>query len=221
MKPKIIISGSKSGAANYERAIAGVGGEPLVYYCPPADAPGDALLLCGGEDVDPAYYHQELDGTEEMDRPRDRAELALIQTFLAAGKPILGICRGQQVMNVALGGSLIQDVGDELRPFHAHAPGADADKIHPVRALSGSFFEKTYGPIFAVNSSHHQVVDTLGDGLRPLLWSESGMVEGMEHTRLPILCVQFHPERMSFDHRRPDTVDGAPIFQWLMERCGK
>lgn len=221
MKPKILISGSKSGAANYERAIAGVGGESTVYYCPPADAQGDALLLCGGEDVDPAYYHQELNGSEDIDPLRDKAEFAIIQAFLAAGKPILGICRGHQIMNVALGGSLVQDVGDELRPFHAHTPGVDADKVHPVRALPGSFFEKTYGSIFAVNSSHHQALDALGDGLRPVLWSESGVVEGMVHQRLPILCVQFHPERMSFDHRRPDTVDGAPIFQWLMEQCQK
>lgn len=219
MKPRIVISGGKSGAANYEKAIAAAGGEPTVYYCPPADAQGDALLLCGGEDVDPAYYHQELDGSEDIDLPRDRAEFAIIQAFLAAGKPILGVCRGHQIMNVALGGSLLQDVGDALRPFHAHAPGADADKVHPVRALPGSFFEKTYGSIFAVNSSHHQAVDVPGDGLLPALWSESGVVEGMVHERLPILCVQFHPERMSFGHRRPDTVDGAPIFQWLMEKC--
>lgn len=219
MKPKIILSGGKSGAANYERAVAGAGGEPVVYYCPPADAQGDALLLCGGEDIDPVYYHQEIDGSVDIDPLRDKAELAIIRAFLAAGKPILGICRGHQVINVALGGSLIQDLSDELRPFHAHAPGVDADKIHPVRSLLGSFFEKTYGSIFAVNSSHHQALDALGDGLRPVLWSESGVIEAVEHELLPILCVQFHPERMSFDHRRPDTVDGAPIFQWLMERC--
>lgn len=219
MKPRIVISGGKSGAANYEKAIAAAGGEPMVYYCPPADAPGDGLLLCGGEDIDPAYYHQPLDGSEGIDPLRDKAEFAIMQAFLAAGKPILGICRGHQIMNVALGGSLVQDVGDQLRPFHAHDPGQDADKLHPVRALPGSFFAKTYGGVFAVNSSHHQALDALGEGLCPVLWSESGIVESVVHQRLPILCVQFHPERMSFDLRRPDTVDGGPIFRWLMERC--
>lgn len=221
MTPKIVISRGKSGADNYARAVAGAGGEPLVSYCPAADGTGDGLLLCGGGDVDPALYGQENTASEDIDPRRDEAELALIAAFLAAGKPILGVCRGHQIVNAALGGVLLQDLGDDLRPFHAHTPDAEGDKVHPVRALPGSFFAQTYGLLFPVNSSHHQAVAVPGKGLRPVLWSEGGVVEGMVHDDFPLLCVQFHPERMCFGHRRGNTVDGAAVIRWLIDACGK
>lgn len=218
MTPKILLSCSKSGAENYEKAVWAVGGRPTSLYCPPAHTGCDGLILCGGDDVDPRRFGQENRGSRGIDPDRDRAELALIDACLQAGKPILGICRGHQILNVALGGSLIQDLGAG-NPFHVHDPQT-GDKVHPVRALEGSWFETAWGSVFAVNSSHHQAVDVIGAGLVPALWSEGGVVEGMVHSTLPILCVQFHPERMSFEKARPDTVDGAPIFRWLMERCG-
>lgn len=213
MEPKILLSGSRSGQENYENAISRAGGVPVPGYCPEADLSCDGLLLCGGGDADPSLYGQEDRGSGDIDRDRDRAELMLIEAFAAAGKPILAVCRGHQMVNIALGGTLIQDLPADQRPFHVRE---GADKVHPVRAAPGSFFAKTYGCVFAVNSAHHQGVDRLGAGLRPVLWSEGGVVEAMEHESLPILCVQFHPERMSFDLRRPDTVDGAAIFQWFL-----
>lgn len=213
MKPRILFSGSRSGQKNYESAVSQAGGVPVPGYCPEADLSCDGLLLCGGGDADPSLYGQEDRGSRDIDRDRDRAELALIEAFMRAGKPILGVCRGHQMVNIALGGTLIQDLPAHLRPFHVWE---EADKVHPVRAAAGSFFERAYGPVFAVNSAHHQGVDRLGAGLRPLLWSEGGVVEAMEHESLPILCVQFHPERMSFGLSRPDTADGAAIFRWLI-----
>ena len=219
MEPRILFSYSASGGENYEKAIQAVGGRPEGGYCPAVDIGCDGLLLCGGADVDPAYFHQENHGSVGIDSRRDAAELALIQAFLSAKKPILGICRGLQIINVALGGSLIQDLPPHLQAVHTHDPGSDADKIHLVRAANDSFFAQTYGPLFSVNSSHHQAVDALGDGLRPVLWAEGDIIEGLEHTSLPIFCVQFHPERMSFAKRREDTVDGAPIFQRFLQMC--
>jgi len=179
----------------------------------------DGLILCGGDDVDPARFGQENCGSQDIDPERDAAELALIEAYIKAKKPILGVCRGHQILNVALGGTLIQDLDDSLRPFHT-AGQEGVYLAHPVRALEGSWFAQTWGRCFPVNSHHHQAVDKIGVGLVPTLWSEGGVVEGMVHASLPILCVQFHPERMCCDLARPDTVDGTAIFRWLMEQCG-
>lgn len=219
LKPRILISGSSGSRINYERAVAAAGGEPYSFYCPPAASEYDALLLCGGDDVDPAHFGQENRGSEGIDRARDAAELALAELYLSAGKPVLGICRGHQLLNIALGGTLIQDLSPELQLFHTRFPGAEEDKIHPVRTAEDSLLHRFYGAVCAVNSSHHQVVDQLGHGLWVTARSEAGIVEAMEHRDLPVLCVQFHPERMTGEKLRPDTVDGGAIFAWLIARC--
>ncbi len=220
MTPRILLSDSKQSQGNYERAILAAGGEPAGGYCPGLDLAQecDGLLLCGGGDLAPSRFGQEDRGSGPPNPKRDAAELALTAAFLQAGKPILGICRGHQVVNVALGGTLRQDIGGELRPFHAHDDEED-DRIHPVRSKPGSLLHRLYGPLFPVNSSHHQALDVMGEGLVPTLWSESGLVEGAEHIRLPILCVQFHPERMTGPLARPDTVDGGAIFQHFISLC--
>ena len=219
MEPRILLSYSSGGGENYEKAIQAVGGRPQGGYCPDVDISCDGLLLCGGADVDPAYFHQRNHGSVGINPNRDRAEMALIQAFLSAKKPILGICRGLQMINVALGGSLIQDLPPHPREVHTPVPDSGTDKVHPVWAAADSFFARTYGPLFAVNSSHHQAIDALGEGLRPVLWGEGDVIEGAEHASLPIFCVQFHPERMSFTKRREDTVDGKPIFERFLSMC--
>lgn len=215
MAPRILISGSNDSRANYENAVLQAGGDPCSFYLPPLDDSYDALLLCGGDDVDPAYFGQENTASRGIDADRDRVELVLARMYLDAGKPILGICRGHQLLNIVLGGTLIQDIGDPLHLFHTRGDLPD-DRIHPVRALEGSFLYKCYGPVFPVNSSHHQVVDRIGKGLKPVAWAESNMVEALQHKTLPVRCVQWHPERMSYANRRMDTVDGAPMFDWLI-----
>lgn len=214
-QPRILISGASDGWANYEKAVALAGGLPFGAYCPPCDLSYDGLLLSGGEDVLPARFGQEHDGTLDTDPDRDAAEFALAEAYLAAGKPILGICRGHQVLNIALGGTLRQDIGPELCLFHRRMPEADRDKLHPIRTAGSSLLAELYGPLCMVNSSHHQAVDRLGRGLRAAAWAESGLVEAMEHDSLPVLCVQFHPERM----RHGDTAEGGPIFQHFIRLC--
>lgn len=83
----------------------------------------------------------------------------------------------------------------------------------------GPLLHQLYGPLFSVNSFHHQAVDRLGEGLRPVAWSEGGVVEALDCPGRPILGVQFHPERMSFAHRRPDTADGAPFLSHFIDLC--
>ena len=215
-KLTIQVSGELGRTDNYCAAIRGAGGEPVAGYCPTPDLHCDGLLLCGGGDLDCSLYGQEDRGSQPPDRARDQAELALFQAYYEAGKPILGICRGIQLINVALGGTLIQDLPPEQLPFHS----GKADTVHPIRAEEGAILHRLYGPLFPVNSSHHQALDRLGTGLRAAAWAESGFPEAVELPGHSILGVQFHPERMSFGRRRLDTVDGASIFAWFLGACG-
>ncbi len=213
---RIQVSGGPGRADNYSAAIRSAGGEPAPGYCPAPDLSCAGLVLCGGGDIESVHYGQGNRGSQPPDKDRDRAELALFRAFYEAGRPVLGICRGMQLINVALGGSLIQDLPPEQKIFHVSAQG---DVVHPVFSPEGSGLKRMYGPIFSVNSAHHQALDQLGEGLRAIAWSESGFVEAVDLPGYPLLGVQFHPERMAFGKRRLDTVDGAAIFAWFLEAC--
>ncbi len=221
MLPRILISAATAkpdAALNYENAVRAAGGRSVTRYCPDVDLSFDGLLLTGGGDVDPARYGQEDHSSLLLDPDRDRTELALVKAYLDAGKPILGICRGIQVLNVALGGTLVQDLGETLNTFHRRV---DADKVHPILAQEGSVLHTLYGPLFSVNSAHHQAADIPGKSALITARSEAGVAEALEVPGKPILGVQFHPERMTGAHLRADTVDGISIFRWFMEQCTK
>lgn len=214
--PRIQISGIAGKTHNYEGAVRNAGGLPFAGYAPEPDLTCQGLVLCGGGDVLPSLYGQENTASSLLDQRRDEAETKLIHAYVQAGKPILGICRGMQILNVALGGTLIQDLPDEQRPFHG---GAKPDRVHPVRALEHSVLHQLYGDVFPVNSYHHQAVDQLAPGFHAIAWSEGGVVEAMVHHSLPILALQFHPERMAYDNFRPDAVDAAPLLELFIALC--
>ncbi|NBI10850.1 gamma-glutamyl-gamma-aminobutyrate hydrolase family protein [Colidextribacter sp. OB.20] len=220
MSGEITVCLQMSGAAgqmdNYCDAIRALGGEPRAGYCPAPDLSCGGLVLCGGGDIESTLFGQENRGSNPPDRGRDRAELELFRAFYEAGKPILGICRGMQLINVALGGTLIQDLPPDQRARHNWAEG---DLTHSVRARPGSLLHDLYGPSFQVNSAHHQAVDQLGEGLRAAAWSEEGLPEALEWNERQIMAFQFHPERMSFGRRRPDTIDAEGIFRVFLELC--
>ena len=210
---RIQISGAQGRTARYEAAVRRAGGQPVVGFCPRPDLTCGGLLLCGGGDLAPAWYGAADRGSVPPDLDRDRSELALVRAYLSAGRPILGICRGLQVLNVALGGTLIQDLGDALRPFHQ----GERDLWHPICTAPGSLLHRLWGSRILINSAHHQAADRLGDGLRRTAWSEGGVTEAVEHSCLPVAAVQFHPERL--DRTGEDTADGAPLFRWLTARA--
>jgi putative glutamine amidotransferase len=155
------------------------------------------LVLTGGEDVDPARYgsapHAKL---QKPDPTRDAAELALIAAARERRLPILGICRGIQILNVALGGTLFQDLDTQRPGPVAHA--GDDDRRHTVRVESGSLLEKTLGTrSTSINSRHHQAIRDLAPGLRAVAWAEDGLIEAVEAAdpNAPwMLAVQWHPE---------------------------
>ncbi len=208
------IVGYADRVGNYIAALEAVGVEPVVTLDVERAADCAGLLLPGGGDMDPALFGQEDQGSQDIDRALDDIQLEVLDRFVRAGKPVLGICRGHQVLNVYFGGGLIQDL--PTAASHIARPGADS--VHRVRILPGTVLNGLYGPETAVNSAHHQGTAPMGRDLRAAAFAPDGVVEALEHVRLPVLGVQFHPERMAFAHARPDTADGAPIFGWFRER---
>ena len=154
----------------------------------------DALLLPGGGDIDPQLYGQCVCGAEDISRTRDDCELALFRHFAGEGKPILGICRGLQLINVALGGTLRQHIDG-----HSRVNGAD--RRHDVRT-DDKLLLTLYGERFTVNSAHHQCVDRPGDGLRAAAWAADGTIEAIRHETLPVFAAQWHPERLGAEGER-------------------
>jgi putative glutamine amidotransferase len=186
--------------AAYVRAIEAAGGRPLLV---PPSTDGidetldrlDGLLFSGGSDLDPELYGQEAHPeTNGIVPERDRAEIALLRAALERDMPVLAVCRGSQVLNVALGGDLVQHlpevVGDEK---HKHTPGVFAD--HDVELEPGSRVAELLGERTPVKSHHHQGFGRLGEGLVEAGRAEDGTIEAVEDpSRRFALGVLWHPE---------------------------
>ena len=184
---KVFLGWQKQPFYNYINALTALGAR--VERDEPTRC--EALLLPGGGDIHPRFYGQAINGAEGIDEARDKYELALFRRFLDAGKPVLGICRGAQLINVALGGTLHQHIEG-----HSQIGGVDA--MHGVYT-DDALLRELYGERFAVNSAHHQAVDRPGAGLRVIARAEEGTVEALRHAALPVLAVQWHPERLGGD----------------------
>ena len=145
-------------------------------------------------------------------------QMSALDAFVKAEKPVFGICRGHQLINVFLGGTLIQD----LPQAQTHSRcGASVDKVHVVRSESGSLLHALYGERFSVNSAHHQAIERLGEGLVITQWAPDGVIEAVEHTTLPVFSVQWHPERMCLERARNDTVDGSLVIRYFLKLCAE
>jgi putative glutamine amidotransferase len=205
----------------YADAVWAVGATPIVLVPPPTiSAVGryvdaalacDAVLATGGGDVDPTRYGEA--STEELmdlDPVRDEAEATAVVAAVSAGRPVLGICRGIQLVAVALGGSLHQDL-----PAAGYAGHWEEERqhepVHAVRSQPGSLAEAALASMSTVNSIHHQAVRDPGPTLAATAWATDGVIEAVEGPA--ILGVQWHPERLAGS----DPRHLAP-FQWLV--CG-
>ena len=219
MKPKILISRAPESSGLYEKAVEKAGGEPISLHCPdPETADFDGLILGGGGDMDPIEFREPNRGSYDIDIPRDKAELALVSRCVYENKPILGICRGHQVVNIALGGNIYQDMNEEMLAVHVGNEDG-TDKRHPVRLASYTMLSDVYGTDeIMVNSTHHQAVRNLGQGLYRTAWDENGVIEALQHASLPIWTVQFHPERMTGED---GMADGQKIFDFFLDQCRK
>ena len=190
----------------YVAAVESVGGTPLLLTPAHQEASlrsllelAHGLVLTGGEDVDPARYgEQPHPNLGLVSRPRDAMELAALQIALELDLPVLAICRGLQLLNVGFGGTLYQDLPAQRAGAVVHEQQASiASRWHGARVAPDSRLHRIFGEdeLF-INSFHHQGVDRLGEGLRPLVWAEDGLVEGVEAPDYSwVIGVQWHPER--------------------------
>ena len=208
---------------NYLSAVSDAGGYPVVLQ--QTDSPEligetlerlDGLLLSGGGDVEPSYYGAEASPRcGQWDSARDAFEVALTLGALARGLPVFGICRGCQTLAVALGGTLIQDIEDELGiPAARHNQSPPYDRpTHDVLLTPGGLLSRITGKArLSVNSSHHQAVRNFGEKMVPEAVSEDGVTEGFSLSgREDVFAVQFHPEHMAYK-----DPDAAALFRYFV-----
>jgi putative glutamine amidotransferase len=200
---------------SYVRAVEKAGGRALVV--PPAEdgldetlAALDGVIFSGGGDLDPRLYdaapHPETDAPRAA---RDAAELRMLKAALERDMPVLAICRGSQVLNVARGGDLVQHLPEAVgHDEHRHTPGAFAD--HNVNVAPGSRLGGLVGDRAPVKSHHHQAYGRIGEGLREVAWAEDGVVEGLEDPEKRFtLGVLWHPEE----------GEDAALFEALVEEA--
>lgn len=191
--------------SDYSQAILHAGGAPIII--PAAQDPKsieailnsvEGLILSGGPDIHPRRYGEEpLAGLGEVDEALDRMELMAARLAIDKNLPVLGICRGIQVLNVALGGTLFQDIASQVPESLCHTPKTDkAVNTHTVRIEAGSRLNKIFGKRdIWVNGKHHQAVKDPAPGLVVSARAKDGIIEALEHPERPfVIGVQWHPE---------------------------
>lgn len=243
--PIIGISGFTDGGSceapmTYIKSVRLAGGVPMVIPVTSDDAQIEAvvnaidgLVMTGGEDFDPLKWYGEepLRALGEVVPSRDEFDVKLIRAAVAKGIPVLGICRGEQLMAVAFGGSLWQDIPSQIKDSfvkHRQSPTASANGTHSITIEKGSFIEKAIGTDKAVvNSFHHQAIKDVPEGFKVVARSADGIVEGVERTgRLDgkyadggglIMGLQFHPEGMI----NGGNLQFLGVFKRLVDEAGK
>ncbi|MBI2882603.1 MAG: gamma-glutamyl-gamma-aminobutyrate hydrolase family protein [Candidatus Methylomirabilis oxyfera] len=210
----------------YPRAVLEAGGVPLILPITPTDPAMaeayldtiDGLLLTGGADIHPSFYGQTiLERCGEIDEERDRFELGLVHAARSRDLPLLGICRGLQVLNVALGGSLYQDLSyrKETDPAHQNPRERRDEPVHQVAIAEGSRLVGILGiRQLRVTSTHHQIIRDLAPGLTVNAVAPDGVIEGVEDAGRFLLAVHWHPERMFTHH--PEQL---ALFRALVEEA--
>lgn len=202
-------------------AVVEAGGMPFVLpILDPAEANAavsclDGLLFSGGGDVDPVWYGAlPAAQVQGVDRGRDAWELALYRAGLARGLPMLGICRGSQIINVAAGGTLIQHLPDVTELDHARKDQCSTP-VHTARVLEATRLYTVTGlDVLGVNSMHHQAVGAVGGGLAVAAWADDGTVEAIEGLAgQRVLGVQWHPESILGEPGQ------AALFEWLVREA--
>lgn len=210
--------------ANYYRAIQSSGGIPvLIPPMPERDLEEllgtlAGILFIGGDDYCPSHYGEKAHEAVERCHPeRDEFDCRLMKKTLSKTTlPILGVCAGAQLLNISMGGSLIQDIKSEVANAHDHTskdPWVTGFNRHSVRLEPNSELAKIYSSTTVeVVSSHHQAMRRLGDGLQAVAWAEDGIIEAIESKTRPLtIGVQWHPER--------DYNGNIPLFNEFVRWC--
>ena len=213
MKPRIAITCKRSSdMTNYIKTVNEYGGEPILLeslqipahqhnaLIPEFLKDNDGILLTGGGDIDPTHYCEERSSATHVSRSRDTLELRLCQKALETDIPVFGICRGIQVMSVAMWGNLYQDIDtDHPKPVLSHPKLNGEDARHEIQIESGSLLNEIIGKnVDRVNSAHHQAVKDVGKDFVITARSSDNVIEAIEDPSKDfVLGVQYHPERMT------------------------
>jgi len=208
----------------YTSSIEKAGGVPLVFpltndlslLSTMADMV-QGFLFPGGNDIDPSFYNEPpMDKLGEVNQSLDLFQMAVFKLSLAQKKPVLAICRGTQLANVALGGTLFQDIASQFdTPTLKHMQDTISfETDHDVEIESGSRLHELFGPHIRINSMHHQSIKTLGKDLVITARSKDGVIEAAQHRTLPMDLVQWHPELMMQKNN-----DMLPLFQSFVGKC--
>ena len=219
---KVLISCSTHDAVLYKKALQKLNIQTELSDSPKDAKDFDGLLLPGGGDISPVFYHRKNRGSTNISLPEDITQFLMFNRFFECHKPILGICKGMQLINVALGGTLIQAL-----PTAASHAWHNGDCYHPTTIVKGSTLSSLYGTHMITGSAHHQAVCTTGCNLKATQHAHDGVIEGIEHETLPIMGVQWHPERLcdvsadtSLEKTQnkplpPGVGNGLPVFEWF------
>ncbi|WP_348787103.1 gamma-glutamyl-gamma-aminobutyrate hydrolase family protein [Leifsonia sp. NPDC080035] len=202
-----VIAGAQEQGWTVVRLAADQGAEALLARTERADG----VVIVGGEDIAPRFYGgaQGYPGESRHLEVADEAQLRLARRAVERGIPLLGICRGLQIVNVALGGTLVQDLGESVH-VNRGVPIPEVLTTHPVLLEPGSRVEALLGATVAdVRSAHHQAVDALGAGLVVTGRAPDGHIEAIEHESAPVLAVQWHPEDPAAPAGQLDALLGA------------
>jgi len=207
----------------YSRWVeAGGGAAVLLAPTKPVESAGiiiehlDGIIISGGVDVDPQLYGEANTHSKGCDPDRDRFEIELVLEARRLGKAALGICRGIQIVNVAFGGTLVQDIPSQIpNPLHHHRIVEGEEMFHEMELVGDSFFTKVFGVTHnRVNSSHHQSVKEPGEGLRIVAKAGDGVVEAVVSTQDQCIGgIQWHPERML------DDIKQVELARWFVASC--
>lgn len=192
-------SGTDMLSSHYTRSVSRAGGVPVVIPTVSTLEEArevlsrvDGVIFSGGADIDPAWYGETIwNETVEIDPVRDHSDSLLAVEALRQGKPVLAICRGEQLLNVIMGGSLYQDIPTQVDAAHTHR-----GVRHKISVEEDSFLFRLFGPdSLQVNSRHHQAVKDLAPGVKVAGYSDDGLVEAYENDQ--VWAVQFHPESLA------------------------
>lgn len=210
--PLIAIVGRSKDTGNYESALHQIGAQTFTSLTLEQCSICDGLLLPGGGDITPAFFGQSNQGSRSIDTELDILQLQALHYFSQQKKPILGICKGLQLINIHFGGTIHQ----HMKNASVHEWNG-CDKYHYVYHVGCNrmdFFYELYGTSAYVNSAHHQGIDLLGKNLMPLCQAADGTIESIAHTSLPILAVQWHPERIL-------ETGGLELLSYFLNICSK
>lgn len=208
---KIAIVGRAADTGNYIRYVESASQEPVSTLNMGEVARCDGLLLPGGGDITPAFFGEKNNGSRNIDTELDILQLQALELAVRRSMPVLGICKGMQIINVGLGGTLVQDLPSASCAIHSYK---DGDRYHASVIQKDTCLYTLYGENAVINSAHHQAVRRLGEGLRAIQWCpEDQCVEALVHDTLPMIGVQWHPERI---RETRTTLSGGPLLSYFV-----